>query len=119
MGTARMGDEPASSVVDRFGMCHDVPNLGVLDGSVFVTSGGVNPTSTICALASRVADKLLEHRARIPRPEPPKSLAFSDRLPRTGRRSANTFDVALSAPELDRLTELAEELIPASAGFPT
>ena len=63
LGTARMGDDPGSSVVDRWGRAHDVPNLYVIDGSVFVTSGGVNPTSTIVALALRVADHLVEQRA--------------------------------------------------------
>ena len=53
MGTARMGGDPETSVVDAFGRAHDVPNLYVVDGSVFVTSSGVNPTSTICALARR------------------------------------------------------------------
>ena len=52
---ARMGDDPATSVVDPFGRSHDVPNLFIVDGSTFVTSGGVNPTNTICALALRCA----------------------------------------------------------------
>jgi choline dehydrogenase-like flavoprotein len=55
LGTARMGDDPATSVVDQFGRTHDVPNLFIVDGSIFVTSGGVNPTNTICALALRCA----------------------------------------------------------------
>jgi choline dehydrogenase-like flavoprotein len=54
-GTARMGNDPASSVVDRWGRAHDVPNLYIIDGSVFVTSTGVNVTPTICALAKRTA----------------------------------------------------------------
>jgi choline dehydrogenase-like flavoprotein len=58
LGTARMGDDPASSVVDRYGRAHDVPNLYIVDGSVFVTSSGVNPTGTICALAKRTAAHL-------------------------------------------------------------
>ncbi len=56
MGTARMGSDPASSVVDPFGRCHDVKNLFIVDGSVFVTSAGVNPTSTLQAIALYVAD---------------------------------------------------------------
>ncbi len=60
LGTARMGDDPASSVLDRWNRCHDVANLYVVDGSCFVTSGGVNPTSSICALALRAADHLVE-----------------------------------------------------------
>jgi choline dehydrogenase-like flavoprotein len=69
MGTARMGTDPASSVVDEWGRTHDVENLYVVDGSVFVTSGGVNPTSTICALASRFAGRMIARRAdqRVPR----------------------------------------------------
>ena len=62
LGTARMGDHAATSVVDRWNQAHDVPNLYVVDGSCFVTSGGVNPTSTICALALRAADHMVETR---------------------------------------------------------
>lgn len=60
MGTARMGDNPETSVVDRWGRCHDIPNLHIFDGSVFVTGGGVNPTATICAIALRCARHLAE-----------------------------------------------------------
>jgi choline dehydrogenase-like flavoprotein len=62
LGTARMGDDPADSVVDRWGRAHDIENLYVVDGSVFVTSGGVNPTSTIAALAARTADHIINTR---------------------------------------------------------
>ena len=55
LGTARMGTNPARSVVDSFGRSHDVPNLFIADGSLFVTGAAVNPTNTICALALRVA----------------------------------------------------------------
>jgi len=58
MGTARMGDDPGSSVVDAHGRCHDVKNLFIVDGSIFVTSAAVNPTSTIQALALYVADHI-------------------------------------------------------------
>ncbi len=64
LGTARMGDDPATSVVDRWGRAHDVDNLYVVDGSVFVTAGGVNPTNTIQSLALRFADRLVERRAQ-------------------------------------------------------
>jgi choline dehydrogenase-like flavoprotein len=53
LGTCRMGDDPATSVVDRWGRAHDVRNLYVLDGSVFVTSGPQPPTATIAANAAR------------------------------------------------------------------
>jgi choline dehydrogenase-like flavoprotein len=62
LGTARMGEDPASSVVDQYGRSHDVPNLFIVDGSVFVTSGGVNPTSTISALALRSVEHLIANR---------------------------------------------------------
>lgn len=58
LGTARMGTDPAKSVTDSYGRCHDVANLWIADGSIFVTSGGVNPTSTIAALALRGAREL-------------------------------------------------------------
>jgi choline dehydrogenase-like flavoprotein len=67
MGTTRMGDDPATSVVDRWGRCHDVGNLFVVDGSVFVTSAPVNPTSTIQALARRTADWLIDHFEEVAR----------------------------------------------------
>jgi choline dehydrogenase-like flavoprotein len=61
LGTARMGNDPAASVVDRYGRAHDVPNLYIVDGSVFVTGGGVNPTASIAALALRTARHIAEH----------------------------------------------------------
>jgi choline dehydrogenase-like flavoprotein len=65
LGTARMGTDLTDSVVDPWGRAHDVPNLYVLDGSVFVTSGSVNPTSTICALALRTTEHLIEERRHV------------------------------------------------------
>ena len=58
LGTARMGANPSDSVVDRWGRAHDVPNLYIIDGSVFTTSACINPTATIQALALRTADYL-------------------------------------------------------------
>jgi choline dehydrogenase-like flavoprotein len=63
LGTARMGDDPATSVVDRWCRAHSAPNLMVVDGSVFVTAAALNPTPTIQALALRAADALLRDRA--------------------------------------------------------
>ena len=62
LGTARMGDDPKTSVLDRWNRTHDVPNLYVVDGSCFVTSSGVNPTSTIVSIALRAADHMIETR---------------------------------------------------------
>lgn len=58
MGTARMGDDPETSVVDRWGRMHELDNVHVADGSVFVSSGGFNPTLTIMALSLRMARHL-------------------------------------------------------------
>lgn len=63
-----MGDDPATSVVDRFGRCHDVPNLFVVDASVFVTSGAVNPTNALAALSLRTAEAAITARADQPVP---------------------------------------------------
>lgn len=58
MGTARMGGEPATSVVNPHGQAHDADNLFIVDGSLFVTSAAVNPTPTIQALALWVAEHI-------------------------------------------------------------
>ncbi len=60
MGTARIGVDPLTSVCDPFGRTHDVPNLFVADGSIFVTAGAMNPTATICAFALRQAEHIVE-----------------------------------------------------------
>ena len=62
LGTARMGDDPSTSVVDARNRSHDVPNLFAVDGSSFPTAGAVNPTNTIQALALRAADSIWEMR---------------------------------------------------------
>ena len=58
MGTARMGHDPSSSVVDPWGRVHDLDNVYLADGSVFVSAGGFNPTLTIMALSLRMARRL-------------------------------------------------------------
>ncbi len=65
LGTARMGDDPERSVVNGWGRSHDVKNLFIVDGSIFVTSGGVNPTSTIQALALYIADNIKQRLATL------------------------------------------------------
>ncbi|HEU0221647.1 MAG TPA: GMC family oxidoreductase [Paracoccaceae bacterium] len=57
-GTARMGRDPATSVVDIFCRTHDHPNLFVVDASFLPTSAAVNPALTIAAQALRVADHI-------------------------------------------------------------
>ena len=65
LGTARMGTDPERSVVNEWGRCHDVKNLFIVDGSIFVTSGGVNPTCTIQALALYIADSMKQRLATL------------------------------------------------------
>ena len=57
-GTARMGDNPATSVVNADCRSWDIPNLWICDGSVFPTVGGVNPSLTIQAIACRTGDRI-------------------------------------------------------------
>jgi choline dehydrogenase-like flavoprotein len=57
-----MGEDPASSVVDRDGRCHDVPNLYLLGSSTFPTASAMNPTATIAALALRSTERLIARR---------------------------------------------------------
>ncbi|HTG69245.1 MAG TPA: GMC family oxidoreductase [Candidatus Udaeobacter sp.] len=55
-GTCRMGNDPSTSVTNRFGQVHGISGLYVADNSVFPTVSGTNPTLTIVALAIRTAD---------------------------------------------------------------
>lgn len=57
-GTLRMGADPATSVTDTDGRFHDLENLYAVDGSVFPTSSGYNPTLTIMTVARRIAHRL-------------------------------------------------------------
>lgn len=63
LGTAKMGVDPGSSVVDAWGRAHDIPNLFIFDGSIWPTSSGMNPTATIAALALRCSDQLVRNRS--------------------------------------------------------
>jgi choline dehydrogenase-like flavoprotein len=64
LGTCRMGDDPKTSVVDRYHRAHDIPNLFVCDGSSMVTSGRGQPTMTIQALAFRAGDHIARFAKR-------------------------------------------------------
>lgn len=59
VGGARMGNDPQTSVVDKFGRSHDIANLFVCDGSMMPTQGSANPGLTIQSLAARTADYLI------------------------------------------------------------
>ncbi len=65
VGAARMGSDPRTSVVDKFGRTHDIPNLFICDGSIMPTQGSANPGLTIQALAARTADYLISQGERI------------------------------------------------------
>ena len=55
-----MGDNPKTSVLNKWNQSHDVKNLFVMDGSSFVTGGSQNPTLTIMSLAMRASEYLAE-----------------------------------------------------------
>ena len=60
LGLAVWGNDPSTSVVDKFNRSHDVENLFMVDGSSLVTSGRGQPTMTIMALAFRAADHIIQ-----------------------------------------------------------
>jgi gluconate 2-dehydrogenase alpha chain len=60
LGGCRMGEDPASSVVDPDLRVHDTPGLYVFSGAVFPTCPGVNPTLTMWALCYRAAERLVD-----------------------------------------------------------
>ena len=64
VGTARMGNDPKKSVLNRFCQSHDVSNLLVTDGSCFVSSACQNPTLTMMAITVRACDHLVERFRR-------------------------------------------------------
>ena len=59
-GTCRMGDDPKKFVTNRWGQCHDVPNLLLGDGSLHITCATGDPTVTILAMSLRNAEHLAE-----------------------------------------------------------
>jgi hypothetical protein len=118
MGTARMGTNPATSVVGPDCVAHDVPNLVIPDGSAFVTAGSANPTTTIAAVALRAADRLLARHQQMARPAHRR---ISVRIGWTAPRGGDPVGAparALSDVQRVRLRAVADELIPASDGMP-
>jgi choline dehydrogenase-like flavoprotein len=79
VGGARMGDDPGTSVTDKFGRTHDIPNIFICDGSLFPTQGSANPGLTIQSLSARTADYLISnsenllngHPEKVSDPNPP------------------------------------------------
>jgi choline dehydrogenase-like flavoprotein len=64
LGTCRMGNDPKTSVLNKWCQSHDIENLFVVDGSSFVSAGWQNPTMTILALAMRASEYLAEQMRR-------------------------------------------------------
>lgn len=64
LGTARMGDDPKKSVLNKFNQTHDVKNVFVTDGAAFVGAANQNPTLTILALTIRACEYLAEEMKR-------------------------------------------------------
>ena len=60
VGGARMGNDPTTSVINRYNQCWDASNLYVMDGSAFVTSGWQNPSLTMMALAARASAAIVD-----------------------------------------------------------
>ena len=60
MGTARMGHDPKTSVLNKYNQCHDVQNLFITDGSCMTSSACQNPSLTYMALTARAADSAVE-----------------------------------------------------------
>jgi choline dehydrogenase-like flavoprotein len=65
VGAARMGNDPGSSVVDRYGRSHDIANLFICDGSILPTQGSANPGLTTQALAARTADYIISQGSSV------------------------------------------------------
>jgi choline dehydrogenase-like flavoprotein len=64
MGTARMGRDPKTSVLNGWNQSHDVPNLFVTDGACMTSSGNQNPSITYMALTARACDYAVEQLKR-------------------------------------------------------
>lgn len=64
IGTARMGNNPKTSVLNQYNQAHDVENIFVTDGAAWVSSGCGNPTLTMMALTVRACDYIVKEYAK-------------------------------------------------------
>ena len=64
MGTARMGNNPKTSVLNKYNQAHEVENLFVTDGAAWVSSGCQNPTLTMMAITIRACDYITSEYAK-------------------------------------------------------
>ncbi len=60
MGTAHMGTDPGTSVLNKYSQAHDVPNLFITDGAAMASSATQNPSLTYMALSARAAHHAVE-----------------------------------------------------------
>ena len=60
-GTAKMGKSKENSVVNKFGQCHDIKNLFIVDSSIFPSSSAVNIASTVQAISLMISDHIKEN----------------------------------------------------------
>ena len=122
MGTCRMGTDRETSVVDPWCTAHDVPNLLIVDGSVFVTAGAGNPTSTITALALRAGDHLLSNRRNLSRPDVAQRWSVPRVASRSNAKPDTTISIrarsSLSPTARNRLQRIANVLIGESSMMP-
>jgi choline dehydrogenase-like flavoprotein len=65
MGTARMGRDPKTSVLNAFNQMHEVPNVFITDGSCMTSCGSVNPSLTYMALTARACDHAVKEMRRL------------------------------------------------------
>ena len=65
MGTARMGRDPATSILNRHNQIHSVPNVWVTDGACMTSSACQNPSITYMALTARAADYAVEEMKKL------------------------------------------------------
>jgi choline dehydrogenase-like flavoprotein len=64
VGTARMGDDPKTSALNKWSQAHDCKNLFITDGAPFVQQGDKNPTWTILALSMRTAEYIIDQKSK-------------------------------------------------------
>jgi choline dehydrogenase-like flavoprotein len=64
MGTARMGNDPKTSVLNKFNQCHEVANVFITDGSCMVSTACQNPSLTYMALTARACDHAVKELKR-------------------------------------------------------
>ena len=64
MGTARMGNDPKNSVLNKFNQCHDAPNVFITDGACMVSTACQNPSLTYMALTARACDYAVDKLKR-------------------------------------------------------